>query len=302
MPTYTMPDGEKLYVRRFGQGKPVLVLSGLGMQSWQWHPYLLGLQQQFEFMIPDWRGFGGSKHCKIPKTDAISSHWQDISCLIDQLKLQQFVLIGYSMGATTAMHGMKYGHLHTHLKAYLHIDQTPKISADESWPYGLFGTMHPIFKQLLLRIYHLLQPYRHITTLDHLPKDIRSHLANLWADFIELQSHNPYSPKLFRMALNQPFLQKHLLPIQRIDYLLWYVENYLDHKEDYRDSLAELSCPTTFFIGRNSTLYPEIGQTMIANRVNRSKVIYFEHSGHTPLIHEPLKFRRQIHKFLFEQS
>ena len=36
MPLYRMPDGENLYVRRIGRGQPVLVLSGLGMQSWQW--------------------------------------------------------------------------------------------------------------------------------------------------------------------------------------------------------------------------------------------------------------------------
>ena len=35
MPYYTMPDQEKLFVRRVGRGEPVLVLSGLGMQSWQ---------------------------------------------------------------------------------------------------------------------------------------------------------------------------------------------------------------------------------------------------------------------------
>ena len=29
-----MPDQEKLFVRRVGEGEPVLVLSGLGMQSW----------------------------------------------------------------------------------------------------------------------------------------------------------------------------------------------------------------------------------------------------------------------------
>lgn len=33
MPYYHMPDGEQLFVRRYGQGEPVLVLSGLGMQS-----------------------------------------------------------------------------------------------------------------------------------------------------------------------------------------------------------------------------------------------------------------------------
>ena len=40
MPLYRMPDGENLYVRRIGRGQPVLVLSGLGMQSWQWLPLL----------------------------------------------------------------------------------------------------------------------------------------------------------------------------------------------------------------------------------------------------------------------
>lgn len=42
MPYYTMPDQESLFVRRVGRGEPVLVLSGLGMQSW--HGYLLSMQ------------------------------------------------------------------------------------------------------------------------------------------------------------------------------------------------------------------------------------------------------------------
>ena len=33
MSYYKMPDGEMLFVREYGQGQPVLVLSGLGMLS-----------------------------------------------------------------------------------------------------------------------------------------------------------------------------------------------------------------------------------------------------------------------------
>jgi len=107
MPLYRMPDGENLYVRRIGRGKPVLVLSGLGMQSWQWLPFIARSLNRFEFIIPDWRGFGSSRNCAIPQSlDAISSHWQDVSRLINQLQLDNFILIAYSMGATTAMHGM----------------------------------------------------------------------------------------------------------------------------------------------------------------------------------------------------
>lgn len=85
-----MPDGEQLYVREYGQGQPVLVLSGLGMQSWQWHPFLYRFRRNFKFIIPDWRGFSGSSQCRIPQLDAISSHWRDIDCLLGQLAHDRF--------------------------------------------------------------------------------------------------------------------------------------------------------------------------------------------------------------------
>ncbi|QER39562.1 alpha/beta hydrolase [Acinetobacter suaedae] len=302
MPFYTMPDQEKLFVRRVGEGEPVLVLSGLGMQSWQWLPFLFASRKQYEFIIPDWRGFGGSKDCAIPHLDAISSHWNDVDTLIKLLKLDQFILMGYSMGATTAMHGMKHGQLSQKLKAYLHIDQTPKIPVDESWQYGLFGQKQPQFKDLLKQIQMLLLEYKHALRLEDLPNDIRFKLVSLWGAFIELQSNNKYSPKVFKLALHRPFLQKYLLPIQRLDYLLWYVENYLNHDEDYREAISQLECPTTFFIGRDSTLYPETGQTLIAESLTNAKTIYFDRSGHTPLITEPRKFTQEIGLFLSAHS
>lgn len=300
MPFYTMPDQENLFVRRIGEGEPVLVLSGLGMQSWQWLPFLFTSRKKYEFIIPDWRGFGGSKDCAIPDKDAISSHWDDIDSLIQQLKLDQFILIGYSMGATTAMHGMKHGGLGQKLKAYLHIDQTPKIAVDNTWQYGLFGQKQARFKNLLLNIQTLLLENRFAQRLDDLPSDIRYKLVSLWGAFIELQSSNTYSPKIFKLALNRPLLQKYLLPIQRLDYLLWYVENYLNHDEDYREAISQVSCPTTFFIGRESSLYAETGQTIVAKSLANAKTVYFEHSGHTPLITEPRKFSQEIGKFLQE--
>ena len=267
------------------------------MQSWLWLPFLFASRKKYEFIIPDWRGFGGSKDCAIPEMDAISSHWNDVNTLIKQLKLDQFILIGYSMGATTAMHGFKHGGLAQKLKAYLHIDQTPKIPVDDSWQYGLLGQKHPLFKSLLLDIQNVLSANRQATQFEDLAASARDQLVNAWSNFLELQSSNPYSGKLFKAALNRPSLQKYLLPIQRLDYLLWYVENYLNHTEDYREAISRVNCPTTFFIGRGSTLYPETGQTIIAKSLSNAKAVYFERSGHTPLITQPRKFSQEIGSF-----
>lgn len=303
MPYYPMSDHAQLYVREIGQGEPVLVLSGLGMQSWQWLPFLVPSLKDHRFIIPDWRGFGGSRHCIIPAgLNAIQSHWRDIDCLIEQLQLTQFKLIGYSMGATTAMHGMQYGGLAKKIKQYLHIDQTPKISSDDSWAYGLFGKKYPQFIQLLHEIDQLLTQYQEYQTILQLPPIAREQLMKMWLSFIELQESNKISPLLFKLALKQPQLQKHLLPMHRLDYMAWYIRNYLHHQEDYRDVISTLDCATTFFIGEQSTLYPVQGQLYIADQVKNSTTVVFKRSGHTPLLTEPIKFGREIQSFLKQAS
>ena len=281
MPYYQMPDGEQLFVRRYGQGHPILVLSGLGMQSWQWHPFLYPHHKKFEFIIPDWRGFGGSKKCKIPNTDAISSHWKDIEALLPQLNIPKFKVIAYSMGATTAMHGMQYGQFYHSIQQYLHIDQTPKITTDQSWPFGLFVQANPDAK-----------------AMQDLSSTDRKRLLNSWLAFIDLQASSKVMPFLIKQALKYPRLQAHVLPIQRLDYLSWYIHNYLEHKEDYRVALTQLNCPVTFFIGAESTLYPAEGQQQIARSIPQAQQVIFQKSGHTPLLSEPLKFASEIGRFL----
>ena len=202
------------------------------------------------------------------------------------------------MGATTAMHGMHYGNLNTKLSRYLHIDQTPKISVDETWQYGLLGQQFPQVKQLLAEISQLLAAKPHVFQWSDLDSASRQHLLELWLGFVQLQSSNKAAPLVFKMALKQPKLQSLILPMQRLDYLAWYINNYLHHDEDYRDAIAQLTCPSTFFIGEKSKLYPAAGQKMIAQSVKNSKQIIFEKSGHTPLISEPIKFGREIAQFL----
>lgn len=305
MPFFQMPDGESLHVRIQGQAQaqPVLVLSGLGMQSWQWTPFLLPNLRKHQFIIPDWRGFGQSKNCEIPQDlDAISSHWRDVACLIEQLELDDFILIGYSMGATTAMHGMQYSDIGQKLKAYLHIDQSPKIASDADWRFGLFGDEYPQFIQLLQSISDLLTQHQGVQRLENLDPASRQQLVRMWLKFIKLQGSNRLAPLMFELALKQPKLQKHLLPIQRLDYMAWYIKNYLLHQEDYRQAIAELECPTTFFIGAQSSLYPVQGQLEIANRLKHTQSVLFQRSGHTPLLSEPLKFTRELQQFLKQAS
>ena len=303
MPFYRMPDGEQLFVLEYGQGQPVLVLSGLGMLSWQWKAFLYAHQKNFRFIIPEWRGFGASSRCKIPQDlDAISSHWLDIQSVIQQLNLDKFIVIAYSMGASTTMHGLHYGDFAKHITAYLHIDQTPKIPVDDAWAFGLFGPRHQEFIDILQQLSALLAQYQQVELIRDLDVSVRKQIAALWLKFIQLQNEQKYSLKAFEFILNQPRLQSLLLPSSRVDYMTWYINNYLYHREDYREALAQLSCPVTFFSGVQSKLYPFEGQRLIAESLPQAKQILFRKSGHTPLLTEPLKFTRELGIFLKENS
>ncbi|MCO8045675.1 alpha/beta hydrolase [Acinetobacter bohemicus] len=301
MPFYTMPDAEQLFVREYGQGQPVLVLSGLGMLSWQWAAFLYPHRKNFRFIIPEWRGFGASGNCKIPSDlDAISSHWQDVRSVLAQLNLDKLMVIAYSMGATTAMHGLHYDHFAQHISAYLHIDQSPKISVDDAWAFGLFGSRHQEFIGILQEISLLLAQHVHLGSIRKLESSVRAALAALWLRFIQLQNEHKLSLKSCEFILNQPRLQGLLLPTQRIDYMLWYINNYLYHREDYRAALSQLSCPVTFFSGVQSRLYPFEGQRLIAESLPQAKQVLFNKSGHAPLLTEPVKFAKELSRFLKE--
>lgn len=301
MPFYVMRDQQSLFVREFGQGQQVvIVLSGLGMKSWQWLPFLYQHRKKFRFIIPDWRGFGHSRHCEIPQgLDAISSHWQDLSDVIQHKHLEKFIVIAYSMGATTAMHGMAHGDLTTHLQAYLHIDQSPKIAVDATWSHGLFAEQQHLFKQHLAQLSQLLHTYHPHRYIQELSSHERFHLIAIWHQLLEFQNSNDLFPRLFKVAQRHHMLQPIILPMQRLDYLAWYVDTYLQHDQDYRVALQQLNCPSTFFMGTRSKLYPIEGQRLIAaNMQQQAHCVEFERSGHTPLVSEPKKFAQALSAFL----
>ncbi len=294
-----MPDREKLFVRQIGVGKPVLILSGLGMSSWQWLPFIYPSLKTRRFIIPDYRGFGGSKHCKVPQQlNAIESHWLDIQHLLPQLNLpQQIDVIGYSMGATTTMHGLKYGQFSQRISRYLHIDQTAKIKNDDTWAFGLLGSQQQQFLNLLTRIIDLLKPYNNHQYVAKLPKAVQKQLIQLWLELMSLQNPDSHITTILKKFPIHN-IQVQTLPLKSIQYTLWYLATYIEHNEDYRSSLIQLDKPTEFIIGKQSSLYHYDGQLHIAQQLPQSKIHLLDQSGHVPLLSEPAKFRRILNSFL----
>lgn len=99
-------DGAPLAVHRLGAGRPVLLLHGLfSSAQMNWikfgHAQLLA-DAGFEAIMPDWRAHGHSAAPHDPAAYPPNVLVRDALALVDALGLEDFDLVGFSMGARTA--------------------------------------------------------------------------------------------------------------------------------------------------------------------------------------------------------
>jgi len=292
-------DGQQLKVRVFGtsMGQPVLMLSGLGMSASQWIPMIAAFAHRYRFYLPDFRGCGQSAHLCFNQADVFQNHMEDIQDVISHLKLKDMLLVGYSLGATTAMHLQRAGQFDG-VKCYLHIDQSPCIRNQADWTYGLLGNQQQALFKLLKEADVLLAKHRKATHIGDIPfsqsgvvvEKIQQIRAKLDGHSEIKTWHKPFIVGLL------PFSK--MLPLTRIDHMRAYIAAYAGEGYDYRDSLKTCTTPITQIVGMQSNLYKPEGQMQIADFAKQVKVIRFEHSGHVPFMTEPRKFVRVIGDFL----
>ena len=93
-------DIELAYVRR-GKGTPLVLLHGFPLDHHLWDDVSSLLEDKFELILPDLRGFGESTIGDTPF--GMEDYASDIAGLLDQLGIQKAALAGHSMGGYVAL-------------------------------------------------------------------------------------------------------------------------------------------------------------------------------------------------------
>jgi pimeloyl-ACP methyl ester carboxylesterase len=89
-----------LYYEIHGTGKPLVLISGLSASQTTWLPVLNKLSKDHQVIIFDNRGVGKSEVPKGPYS--IAQMADDTLALLDALNIEQFYLVGHSMGGAIA--------------------------------------------------------------------------------------------------------------------------------------------------------------------------------------------------------
>lgn len=88
------------YVRR-GSGKPLVLVHGYPLDRTIWDEVVPLLENDFELILPDLRGFGQSE--VVERQYKISDMAADIAGLLDQLGIEKTAIAGHSMGGYVAL-------------------------------------------------------------------------------------------------------------------------------------------------------------------------------------------------------
>ena len=94
-------NGIELAYERHGVGTPLVLLHGYPLDHTIWEPVVLLLEKDFDMILPDLRGFGGSAASPTPYL--LNDLADDIARLLDQLGIKKAVIAGHSMGGYVAL-------------------------------------------------------------------------------------------------------------------------------------------------------------------------------------------------------
>lgn len=112
-------DGVKLHYLEAGSGPPILFEPGWSMPAWIWDPQIEHFAERYHVVALDPRSQGDSD--KPIERNSCERRAQDIKELIEHLKLDHVVLVGWSLGVPELLtYAEQFGG--SHVSAYVLVD------------------------------------------------------------------------------------------------------------------------------------------------------------------------------------
>ena len=267
MKTHTESGGGglQLHVREWGNvdGSPILFIHGWSQNHLCWaKQYESALADEFRLVAYDLRGHGMSEAPLEPEHYTDGELWaDDVAAIIDQLRLDRPVLVGWSYGGFIVCDYVR-AHGQDHIAAIDLIGGAVKLGA------AAFGTLiGPGFLD------HFAD-----ATADDLPTNIRGMRA-----FVKACVAKPLSPDDFETALCW-----NMAVPARIR------ANLASREIDGDDVLRALTVPVLVTHGRaDSVVLPAMAEHVLAT-CPVAVPSWYEGVGHSPHLEEPERFNREL--------
>lgn len=266
------PPGMRIHYLDWGTAsrRPIVFLHGAALNAHTWDVVCLALRQQYHCYAVDQRGHGESAWAEDGDYSG-EAHRSDIEAFVNQLGLDQFVLVGHSMGGFNAFN---YAFLHHRcLAALVLVDAGPTMLVKGARRIVDFVTQ--------------------TAELDSLEEAIQKAIE-----------FNPRrDPRLLRNSLLHNFRQNPNGKWSRkTDLRMWHGNKNREHQreqlqERFRNA-AQVSCPTLIVQGSLSDVFTDENAQKLAGTFAQGHYAQVGEAGHTVQADNPRIFVEVLSDFL----
>ncbi|WP_218668954.1 alpha/beta fold hydrolase [Variovorax sp. KK3] len=276
--SFTASDGQSVPVYVRGDGPPLVLVHGVGCSHRDWKPVARQLARRHCVLAWDARGHGSCR--PVLGSITLARLATDLAEMLDHFGLERPVLVGHSMGALVLMQYLReYGTQRVAAAAL--IDQSPRIVTDEDWRMGLFGGCSAAMLSGLIA-----------GARQDLAETLLNEIGALGGDWLRR-----------RLDIDAPLGRLLRRRLGNID-----IRPLLDLAEsmaqaDFRSSLARLDAPLWVVLGARSPHYAGLPlEAWYRDTVKHAQVTVYPRAGHSPHVSEPLRFARDLQRFMADHA
>jgi pimeloyl-ACP methyl ester carboxylesterase len=263
MPFVTVPDGTRLYYEESGEGEPLLLVSGRGLDHRSWDGIRDDFADHYRVIVYDHRGTGQSDKPSAPPYST-RGFAQDAVVLLDHLGIARAHAYGYSMGG--------------HICQWLGIDHGNRIGA------LVLGATTP-------GKVHGVPRAADINTLwTNPPTDPQEAFEKLGALFFSpawIAMHLEVVEGMFQIPPNPRYARMH---------------SQASEEHDSWDLLPTISSPTLVIHGSEDQLTPTANAYLLAERITGAELHVVKSGRHGYLVEFREEASRVVNEFLARHS
>ena len=241
-----------------GQGRPVLLIHGWGMNHQVWQPVIDVLSEQCAVTVVDLPGHGRSADLEL-------SDWESVLELLEPLLTEQMTVMGWSLGGLVAQKlAIRYPEKVTGL---VMVASNPSFVAHESWSHGL-----------------------PVQVLDDFASNLQQDYQATVKRFFALQFMGARTDPAVQNALRDRILAFPATLPALATGLRWLKETDL-----VSEGLAQQ--PTQWILGRLDKLTPASLATAIPEFGSHHQLALLPRAAHVPFVTHPDEFLQTLSAF-----
>ena len=260
-------DGREMAYLDIGQGPVVVLGHSYLWDSQMWAPQIALLSQTYRCIVPDLWAHGGSDRAP-ESTHSLQDYAQQILALMDHLQIEQFAIVGLSVGG---MWGA----------------EVVALAPQRVKALALMGTFVGLEPEVAHRKYFAM--LETVSTEKHVPDAIIEAVTPLFFAR-NAEQDNPHLVSRFKQQLATIKGEKaqDLVKIGRMVF----------DRRDLIDELEMFTLPTLIAVGQEDAPRPALESYLMKDCIDGSELVIIPNAGHISNLEQPELVTQLLSRFL----